>query len=298
MPISASDPIVAVPVATPFDADDHINLDALARNVERWLETPLAGFIIGSATGDEWFLSEPEKLDIARAVSQVLRGDRFVIGGIDSPSVTETLHRAEAFAEAGAEVVRVRLPRYEDSVESYFEQVLPRCPLPVLLMHQCNPERYGYTGQPAAKPEVIGHVCNLDNVFGYVTDHDPRFEARVRRRVAADRRFWICNGSMILFGTLIGCNGTTTAFANLWPEALADLLRMGMAGEYEEARPLQEKVQRIDAVMLRFHAAGVKAAMRLLGFEGMRSRSPIPPLLAEALKELETEMREAGLLTG
>ncbi len=296
MPIPDSDPIVVAPVVTPFDAGDRVDHDALARNVERWLKTPLGGFLIGSATGEEWFLGEAELLDMVRTVRQALGGERFVVGGIDCPSVTETLRRAEAFADAGAEMVRVRIPRYEVAVESYFEQVLPRCPLPVLLIHQCNPELFGLVGRVAATPEVIGRVASMDNVFGYVTDHDPRFESRVRRHVPADRRFWICNGSLILFGTLIGCNGTTTAFANVWPAALDELLRLGLAGHYEEARPLQAKIQRIDAVMLRYGATGVKTALNLLGFEGTRPRAPMPPMPPDDAAAMQRAMRDAGLL--
>jgi len=247
MPIPTLDPIVTIPVSTPFDEKDRVDHGALTRNVERWQQTPATGFTVGTATGEEWFLGEQEKLEITRTIREVADHERFVVGGIDCPSVTETLRRAEAFADAGAEMVRIRLPRYESSVVPYFEHVLPRCPVPVLLMHQCNPERFGTVGAPAATLEVLGQICGMDNVFGYVTDHDVRFEARVRPYVPKDRRFWICNGSLMLFGTLIGCNGTTTAFANVWPSALHELLRMGMSGQYEEARPLQEKVQRIDA---------------------------------------------------
>ena len=41
MPIPDTDPIVTVPVATPFDDGDRVDHDALARNIERWLDTPL-----------------------------------------------------------------------------------------------------------------------------------------------------------------------------------------------------------------------------------------------------------------
>ena len=137
----------------------------------------------------------------------------------------------------------------------------------------------------------------MDGVFGYVTDHDVRFEARVRRLVREDKRFWICNGSLILSGTLFGCNGTTTAFANVWPEALDQLLRLGMAGDYEAAWSLQEKVQKIDAVMLEYGSAGIKAALNLLGFKGTNPRRPTKPMPPEDVALLESKMREAGLLT-
>ncbi len=296
MPVPDSDPVVMVPVATPFDSHDRVDHEALANNIERWLRTPLSAFLIGSATGEEWFLGESEKLDMVRTVVQALGGQRCVVGGIDCPSVTETLHRAEAFAGAGAEMVRVRIPRYESTVESYFEQVLKRTPLPVVVIHQSNPELFGLVGRTAATPEVIGRVCSMDRVFGYITDHDIRFEARVRRHVPDDRRFLICNGSLILSGVLIGCNGTNTAFANVWPQALHDIFQLGLSGRLDEARALQEKVQRIDAIMLRHGTAGVKAALNLLGFDGARPRSPTRPVPPDDAATLEAEMRDAGLL--
>ncbi|MEQ8788360.1 MAG: dihydrodipicolinate synthase family protein [Pirellulaceae bacterium] len=296
MPIPSADPLIAVPMVTPFDERDRVDYGAAERNIERWNATPLSGFIVGTQSGEEFSLSFDEQLELARVVARSLEGERFLIGGIDCPSVAETLRRAEALAGVGAEAVRIRFPRNESVVEAYFDEVLPRCPVPVLLMHQCAPERFGAAAAPAARPEVLGAITQRDGVFGYVTDHDMRFEAQVRRHVPQDRRFWICNGSMILLGTLIGCNGTTTAFSNIWPTALEQLLKLGMAGRYDEARDLQEKVCLIDEIMLPYLAAGIKAALTLLGFEGMTPRLPTRPMPAAEVQRLEQTMRSAGLL--
>ena len=83
MPIPAQDPIVTIPVSTPFDQQDRVDFAALERNVGRWLETPLRGFIIGTASGEEWFLSEADKLQIMRTVKGALDESRFLVGGID-----------------------------------------------------------------------------------------------------------------------------------------------------------------------------------------------------------------------
>jgi len=295
MPVPTQDPIVSIPLVTPFDSAERVDHDAMAANVECWLKTPASGFLVGSQTGEEWSLSEEEKLAVAATVKQNLDGRRFLLGGIDCPSVTETLRRAEAFANVGAEVVRIRFPREAEVTEEYFRQVLPRCPVPVLLMHQCAPARFGMAADPAASPEVLAGVVDMDNVFGYVTDHDVRFEAQVRRCISQERRFWICNGSLILHGTLIGCNGTTTAFANIWPAGLDRLLRQGMAGNYDDARATQEVVQQLDALVLPYRAAGIKLALRLMGFEGMHARSPVVDVPADVIRRVEDLLRSIGL---
>lgn len=296
MPIPTEDPIVSIPLVTPFDAAERVDHQALSANVARWRETPAKGFLVGSQTGEEWSLSEAEKLAVASTVKSNLDAERFLIGGIDCPSVAETLRRAESFANVGAEVVRIRFPREAALIVDYFHEVLPRCPVPVLLMHQCAPARFGMAATPAAEPHVLAQVAEMDNVFGYVTDHDVRFEAQVRRHISRDRRFWICNGSLILHGTLIGCNGTTTAFANIWPEALQELLCLGMTGNYAAALETQDLIQRMDAIVLPYRAAGVKAALRLMGFQGMQTRRPTPAVSATDLKQLESLLRDAQLL--
>lgn len=295
MPIPP-DPIVTVPMVTPFDTAERIDFEALEFNLERWQESPAAGFIVGTQSGEEWSISECEKLELLRRTAACLSGDRFAVGGIDCPSVTESLRRAEAFADAGAEMIRVRFPRDRSSVEPYFDELLPRTPLPVLLMHQTDPAAFGHAAQPAGPPELLAEITNRDNVFGYVTDHDVRWEARVRWGVRDDRRFWICNGSLILHGTLIGCNGTTTAFANIWPTALHELLTRGMAGHYNDAMELQTWIQKIDAIMLPHRGAGIKAAMKLLGFRGMNVRRPGIPVSADTRQRLEETMRASGLM--
>ena len=95
---------------------------------------------------------------------------------------------------------------------------------------------------------------------------------------------------------MIGCNGTTTAFANVWPAALRELLQTGISGQFDQGRALQEQVQRIDAVMLPYQASGVKAALNLLGFDGTHPRAPTKPLPPDEVARLETVMRTAGLV--
>ena len=69
MPIPSDDPHVTIPMVTPFDDQDRVDHDAIGRNIARWLESPLTGFIVGSATGEEYMLSEEEKLAITRTVA-------------------------------------------------------------------------------------------------------------------------------------------------------------------------------------------------------------------------------------
>ena len=289
-----ADPLIVAPTPTPFDANDRVDTDALARNVERWNRTPLSGFVLGTANGEELSLSDEEKLLIVRVVSQVRARDRMVIAGIDTPSTTYALDLADRYADAGADMVRVRIPKQGDDEAAlrYFGEVYSRSPLPVVVIHQT------FTGVPAASPDVISEVCSHDNVFGYITDHDIRFEGRVALSFPDDKRFWICNGGLLLAGAVMGANGACMWLGNIAPGLCGGIMASRLDGSFTDARPLQRTATMLDMVINSYGVAGVKRALELMGFEGMTPRSPLIPVSEDGATEISDTLRRAGLLEG
>lgn len=292
MAIPPRDPIVVAPTPTPFDAEDRVDHGMLARNIERLMATSLSGFVLGTINGEENALSEDEKAAIVGTVAGVAGAERLIIAGIDNPSPADTVRQATRYAGLGADLIRVRIPRDREPGEliDYFTSVLSGSPAPVVVIHQTP------TREPAAPPEVIGAICQMDNVYGYVTDHDIRFESWVRPGVPEGRKFWTCNGSLLLPGVLIGANGAMMWLGNVAPELAVEIVRLGHQGKFNPAREKQAIASRLDGVINRYGVAGVKAALELQGWEGMRPRSPARVVSYEVRVILETELRDAGLL--
>ncbi|GIT59628.1 MAG: hypothetical protein Ct9H300mP19_15760 [Dehalococcoidia bacterium] len=72
----------------------------------------------------EIFLSEVERFEIVRTVNNARNGNKFIIGGVDSSSVSDSIRTAEGLVDAGAEMIRIRNPRPTKFVTKYFEQVV------------------------------------------------------------------------------------------------------------------------------------------------------------------------------
>ena len=248
--------------------------------------------MLGTANGEELALGEEEKIETVRTVHGAHAGRRFIVAGIDTPSVAQTVRLSDRYAEAGADLVRVRVPRdmAATSVEAYFKEVTEHAARPVIVIHQT------FSTGPAASPRVLGAICQLDNVFGYITDHDIRFEGGVRPNVPADRRFWICNGGLLLYGMLLGANGACMWLGNVAPALCMDIVRLGYEERFAEARRLQATASRIDSVVGQHGVAGVKTALGLLGYEGTRPRAPTPAVAEDQRARIEAVLREAGLL--
>ncbi len=287
-----TDPLIVAPTPTPFDVNDRVDADALARNIERWNRTPLSGFVLGTANGEELSLSDDEKTLIVRVVAQARTPDRMVIAGIDTPSATYTLDLAARYADAGADMVRVRIPRQgnDEAALRYFGDVCSRSPLPVIVIHQT------FTGVPAASPEVISEICSHDSVFGYITDHDIRFEGRVALTFPQDKRFWICNGGLLLAGAVMGANGACMWLGNIAPGLCRGIMASGLDGNFMDARPLQRTATMLDMVINSYGVAGVKRALGLMGFGGMTPRSPLALVSEEAATGIADALKQAELL--
>jgi hypothetical protein len=81
-------------------------------------------------------------------------------------------------------------------VRAYFAEVTAGSPVPVLALHS---------------------TFTRENVFGYITGPDVRYEARVRLRVPTTRRFRICNGDLLLSDTLVGADGSCMGLGPVAP---------------------------------------------------------------------------------
>lgn len=297
MTIPANNPIVVAPSPTPFKADDSVDHAAIERNVERWLKTPLSGFVLNSENGEEQFLSEPERLEIVRTVNGARSGEKFIVAGVDSSSVTETIRQSEAFVEAGAEMIRIRIPRLTSDVVGYFEQVVPRVPAPVTIIHQMAPGAFhGGDAPVGASAEVIGNLVDIDNVFGYIASGNVRFEARVRTFVTPDKPFWLGNGVLLLAMSAIGANGACLMFGNVAPAECHQIISSVMNGDLATAQAVQARVLEADQQILDRGPAGIKAALDILGYEGGAPRMPNPTVSDADRDVIRSAMVTAGLI--
>ncbi|MCY4474713.1 MAG: dihydrodipicolinate synthase family protein [Chloroflexi bacterium] len=292
---SIDQPIVVAPTPTPFrdDADQSLDFDALERNVGRWLDTPLSGFVVVTANGEETMLSEAERLQTVKTVSAAHNGQKFVIAGVDERSTIETLRLSENYAEAGADFIRMRIPRNMSPADlvTYYSYVTSRCPLPVVVIHQT----FARGGDPAAPPPVIAELCGMDNVFAYITDHSILFEQQVIPNIPSNVRKWNCSGALLAFGTMIGCDGACMLLGNIAPALCMDIVSAGFNGDYKTAVELQRTASKLNAIVMNTIGAP-KTAMSMLGWEYGDPRRPTAPVSDESKAAIEAVLRETGLL--
>ena len=296
MPIPSADPIVVAPTNMPFNSDESLDLDALSRNVDKFCETALSGFVVGSYGGEEFHMGEPEKVLSIKTVVEAHAGRKFVIAGIDALSPTEAVRLSNLYAEAGADMVRVRIPPAAGKgnaapIQDYFEQVTSKSPITVVIIHQPKtPMGVDVT------PAEVRDITSFENVFAYIMSLNYRYECRISYFVADAVKFWTCNGSLLMPGGMIGAVGACLLFGNWGPHIARDIIQACLDGRYAEARELQERINRIDFLGMSWGVGVQKTGLSLLGYEGTVPRKPNLPLSDTQISEVKDALIEARIL--
>jgi len=295
IPERASIPIVA-PTPTPFDHNDKPDLQLLEQNISQWVDTGLSGFVIGSYGGEEFHLSQTEKTEIIKTVSQAHQGQKFVIAGIDTLSPTVASMQAEEYAKIGADMVRVRIPKIpkghgSESVVDYFEMVTRNSPVPVIPIHQPK-----LPMDVDATPEEIGEITNLEGIYAYIISLNFRWESRLPPLINPQVQLWTCNGSLLMPGAMIGAEGACLFFANWAPDLCRRVISLVQSGNFNEAQIVQESLIHADYVGMNKGVAALKAGLNLLGYKATKPRKPTPELSLEEMEELKRAFQQAGVI--
>ena len=239
-------PILVAPSPTPFNDNQQVNLDAIKSNASKWLQTELSGFVLGTENGEEQLLSIEERLSIVESVSEVAKNKKLIIGGVDNPSIKNTLLESEALVSAGVDILRIRIPRRRDTIDKYFDEILPKIPAPALIIHQMAPGGFANSMTlEGASPEQIGRFCSHDNVEGYISSHLVRFEMMARKFVPQQKCFWLPNAMLMVAQIVEGANGGCFMFGNIAPQVCRKIMSLALENKIAvfAEKPLTTKYQ-------------------------------------------------------
>ena len=119
---------VLTAMVTPFDANGELDLDAAAE-LARWLQDHgNDGLVVAGTTGESPTLSDDEKLDLWRAVSEAVTIP--VIAGTGSNDTRHTVELTKQAAACGAAGVLVVGPYYSRPPQSGHRGAPARRPRP------------------------------------------------------------------------------------------------------------------------------------------------------------------------
>lgn len=287
---------VFVPISTPFRDDEEVDCDALRFNLERYAASGVLGYLALGSNGENRSLTEEEKLRVLETIVRHKGAGQVVMAGATYDAQRDTERFLEQAAGLGADFGLVLSPGYfrkqmtDEVLYRYFSTLADSSPLPLLLYNA--PGFCGVTMSPA----LIGRLAGHANIEGMKDSASSGIENFLQ--FESDSFHVLAGSANFFFPAMLGGSiGGTISLANSFPKIAIDLFECGRARDEARGVPLQEKVTRINkAISGAYGVAGVKAAMKLGGFEGGIPRRPLLPLTPEQFQNLRQMLAGEGMI--
>ena len=278
------------PLVTPFNDDESVDFAALERNVKRYNDMPLDGYLVNGSSGESEMLRAEERLEVLR----IVRGstDRPVLAGLFATSLVDIFEQVDALEALVLEAVLVRTPSYFgrqlDQV-AFFSALAEYSPHPVMVYQ--IPQNTGLRLQG----EELWAIAQHSNIAGI---KDSLGDLALLNEKCWPPRFKYFLGASALIqpGMAAGAYGGILALANVVPEMCRELLELSSdPGRLKEARQLQQRLLPLNRLLSGSNGlglAGLKAACELRGLEAGHPRRPLRRLSSHEKGQLEAALSE------
>jgi 4-hydroxy-tetrahydrodipicolinate synthase len=269
-------------MVTPFDAKGALDLDA-ARRLARWLaQRGNDGLVLAATTGEASTLSDDERRNLVRAVSEAVTIP--VIAGTGSNDTAHTVMLTREAKSLGAAGVIVVAPYYnrppQAGIEAHFRAAAAATDLPVMLYDV--PMR---TGRRVARDVLLRLFDGVPNIVAFkdATGDPPAAAgliARMGERIdvySGDDTYTLALASV----GAVGVVGTTTHWAAPQFRQMFAALESGkLAQAMRINQQLMEGFEFVNSDTSVFSMT-IKVMLRALGQDVGDCRLPLPPAPAE-----------------
>lgn len=270
---------VASPMVTPFDDDLRLDLDAAA-SFARWLvdEQGNDGLVVCGTTGECPTLTDAEKLDLIRAVSEAVTVP--VVAGTTTNDTAHSVALTRQAAGCGAAGVLAVTPYYnrpsQAGIDAHFRAVAEATELPVMLYD--IPVR---TGRKVSEEVLLGLAREVPNIVA-VKDSAGDVAAAARLVADAPGGFELyCGEDKLNLPLLsIGAVGLVGVAAQWAGPLLVELVTSYEKGDVDAARATDARL--LDSYAFESsddapNPVPAKAILRAMGQPVGRTRPPMGP---------------------
>lgn len=286
---------VATAMVTPFDADGALDLGAAA-TVARWLQDQgTDALVVAGTTGEAPTLSDSEKLDLWRAVSEAVTIP--VIAGTGSNDTRHTVELTWQAADTGASAVLLVGPYYnrppQSGIEAHFRAAAAATELPVMVY-----DVPGRTARRIATDVLIRLFREVPNIVAFKdATGDPPGTAALVAELGDAIEIYSGDDSLTLPLLSVGAVGVVGVATHWTAPEFNELFAAWEKGDVIAARTANARLipsfvySNSDTCVF---SQAAKAALRVLGLPVGECRLPLGPAPAGTEDRAREVLRGLG----
>ncbi len=277
------------PLTTPFSDNGDVDLKRLRKNLERYNQTKLSGYVMNGSTGESVLLGWDEVEKLWATAREAADSDKVMVAGTGSESTAETIRNTKRAAALGFQAALVRTPSYYkpfmtfEAETTHFFRVADASPIPVLIYSV--PIFTNYT----VEAPLVAKLATHPNIVG-IKESSGNVQRMKDIVTATPKGFNAMTGSALTLSEALdaGAAGAILAIACVVPDACVDLYEASRRGETERVEQIKKQaIAPAAALVTKFGIAGLKWAMDRVGYYGGAPRAPLLPVNESAKVELD-----------
>ncbi len=292
-----------VAVATPFNEDYSLDLDALQTNirymVENGVHTGQGTLLVGGAGGEHPTMNVDERKAVMTAAMEAADGEAPVLSSVQHTDYRVILELANHAHEVGLGGVQVGPTYYYEPTEGdayrLFELVAKESDVSIMIYHTW------WEGLTMSM-SLLSDLADIETVRALKWSSPNEAHYRQGLSALADRLVCIDNSGQQIFSHIMGARGFITHLSGFWPEYPAEIWNLLEQRDYEAARQRladfkwrwtewRSKV----AAMTGGEGPFIKSAMEAVGLKAGPPRPPSVRASQLLRDELEVFLTECGV---
>ena len=289
--------IVGAPV-TPFKADNTVDFDTFAKQVNFLIENGVRLIAHPMHIGESVNMTDDERKELARVLVQAAAGRVPTFVHVSHAGTDLAIDLASHAAKVGATGI-VLMPPYhwrssDAAILEHYRAVNAAGPCKMIVYH--NPKATNITLMPGVLSEIIEKVPGIVAIKD-ATFHMETFTDICELTASSGKDIAVYTGIEFLLTSIpVGGSGCFSAISEVAPRMVSDLFKACMSADYPAARAQQYKVRRMLKVVMHNYPSTIKHCMALMGRPVGNTRRPILPPTPEEKAWAASELKILGVL--
>lgn len=289
---------VLPPMITPFKENGDVDYDGHVKNMLKWNDTDMAGYLVLGSNSETVFMTEEEKLKLVELTVKNAREGRIILAGTGMESTRETIKLTNKAARLGAHGALILTPFYyggsmnDEAIIKYFTTVADNTEIPILIYNVTKFTHFNISVNAVKElsrhPNIIGMKDSNGDVAQLI---------KFKSVIADDFNLMVGTASVWYPALTLGIRASIMALANCAPNECTEVQKNFEEGNHDRAREIYMRMFPVNnAVTTAYGVAGLKYACNLLGYEGGYVRSPLLQLKEENQQKVKEILCQAKLL--
>jgi len=278
--------VVAV---TPFNKKGELDIEALKKNIDFYIENGVHGVSVTGSTGEFASLTDDEKKEIYKETVEQANGRVPIIAGTATCSTRKVIELTKYASDVGVDGALIVPPFYskidDEEIFRHYESIGKSVDMPIMLYN--NP----FTSKIDIKPELIARISEISNIK-YVKESSGDITRiwKIKELTKGEMTVFCGADNLALESFLMGARGWICVAANIFPRETSRLYELANnEKDYYKARELYNKLlplcNYLEDTGKFTHIA--KYGLELRGMKAGLPREPFLPLNEEQKKKVK-----------